>query len=87
MECGTTIDDRIDAELFRLNQDATKMIPEMFTSGRFEFDAQGAPREPARVWMAYLAAEAYGYADAMLIAISHNRGRQARILERQSTNV
>lgn len=83
MGCATKIDDRVDGELFRVNQDATKMIPEMFSGGRFELDAQGAPTEPAKVWMAYLAAEAYGYADATLIAVTHNRGRQARILERQ----
>ena len=83
MECGTKIDNRIDSELFSLNQEATRRIPQPFSSGRFELDADGAPAEPARVWMAYLAAEAYGYADAALIALTHNRGRQARILERQ----
>src|SRR5580692_1158748 len=83
MECGTTLDPRIDRDMFDLNQRATGMIPTLFDNGRFELDPDGLPKNCSHVWLAYLAAEVYGNADAAVIAILHNRGRQAQILERQ----
>jgi hypothetical protein len=83
MECGTTLDPRTDRDLFDLTQQATALIPKLFHGVRLELDSGGLPRNFAHVWLAYLAAEVYGNADAAVIAVLHNRGRQAQILERQ----
>jgi hypothetical protein len=80
--CDTPLDDRIDTELFALNQEATKLIPEWFQGLQIEQD-RSLPVHFEQMWVAYFAAEIYGNADTALIAITHNRGRQARILERQ----
>ena len=80
--CGTPLDQRIDKDLLVLNQRATNMLPRFFEGVRME-QVGGVPVRFGEVWLAYLAAEMYGNADTALIAIVHNRGRQARILERQ----
>ena len=81
-ECATPLDDRIDTQLLALNQRATGALPEYLAGVRVEH-VGGLPVNCADLWVAYLAAELYGNADATLVAISHNRGRQARILVRQ----
>lgn len=83
MRCDVTLDFRIDRELLALNQEATNLLPSFFDGTRIELDADELPKDCSQVWLAYLAAEIYGYADTTLIAITHNRGRQARILVRQ----
>jgi len=82
VECGTTLDPRIDQELLAVHQEATKLIPALFEGIQMKMKGS-LPDDCARVWLAYLAAEVYGNADAAIIAIVHNRGRQAQILERQ----
>jgi hypothetical protein len=81
-ECGTPLDDRIDAKVFALNQRATAVLPKWFEGVQIE-TVGALPVRCEEIWVAYLAAEIYNNADAALICITHNRGRAARILERQ----
>jgi hypothetical protein len=80
--CATPVDGRTDKDLFSVNQHATALLPRFFEGVRME-QIGGMPVRFGEMWLSYLAAEIYGAADAALIAIVHNRGRQARILERQ----
>jgi hypothetical protein len=84
--CATPLDTRVDAELVALNQRATSLIPDFFTGVRIEQQG-GVPIRFEEMWVSYFAAEMLGNADAALITIVHNRGRQARILERQMYEV
>jgi hypothetical protein len=81
-ECGTPLDDRIDTQVFALNQRATAAFPTWFEGVQIE-TVGALPVRCGEIWDAYLAAEIYNNADAALICITHNRGRPARILERQ----
>ncbi len=80
--CGTTLDDRIDPEVFTLNQRATDLIQKWYEGLQIE-KVGHMPARFEEIWVAYLAAEIYNNADAALVCIVHNRGRSARILERQ----
>ena len=80
--CGTPFDPRIDGDLMAVNQSATALLPRLLTGVQIEQEGS-LPVDFSQIWVAYLAAEMYGNADTVLIAIAHNRGRQARILERQ----
>ncbi|HEX3462519.1 MAG TPA: DUF5677 domain-containing protein [Candidatus Elarobacter sp.] len=80
--CGTALDERIDEDLLALNQKATALLPQFFEGVQME-QLGNMPVRFGEAWVSYLAAEIYGAADTALIAIVHNRGRQARILERQ----
>jgi hypothetical protein len=82
-ECATPLDPRVDRELIELSQRATRLLPDFVANVRLELDRDGLPADCTLMWLTYLAAEVYGYSDAALICILHNRGRQSRILERQ----
>jgi hypothetical protein len=84
--CAAPLDTRADTELLALNQRATSMIPEFFKGLQIEQQG-GVPSRCEEMWVAYFAAEMFGNADAAIITIVHNRGRQARILERQMYEV
>jgi len=58
-------------------------MPEFFVSFRMQLGADGVPANAGELWLAYTAALAYGAADALLLCVLHNRGREAIILERQ----
>jgi hypothetical protein len=81
-QCATTLDDRIDHLTFALNQRATRFISEWYRGVQIE-KVGHTPVRFEEMWVTYLAAEIYNNADAALICILHNRGRSARILERQ----
>jgi hypothetical protein len=80
--CGTSLDERINQDLLALNQRATALLPRFFEGVQMEQEGN-MPVRFGEAWLSYLAAEIYGAADTALIAIVHNRGRQARSLERQ----
>jgi len=80
--CATPMDPRVDKALLSVNQRATALLPGFFENVQIEHVGR-MPVRFGEMWLSYLAAEIYGAADAAVIAILHNRGRQARILERQ----
>jgi hypothetical protein len=83
LKCDTALDTRVDSELIGLCQRATQLLPEFFTRFRMQLDSDGVPANASELWLAYTAALAYGAADALLLCVLHNRGREAIIVERQ----
>ncbi len=72
------LDPRIDRELLDLALKATKTIPEFFDGTRIKLEPDGLPSDCSNGWLAYLAAEAYGYADAAFIGPSPSLYRSVR---------
>jgi hypothetical protein len=79
--CDTAWDDRIDPDLLALNQQATRALPEFVYGVRIEKDGW-VPVHCEQIWLTYLAANIYGNADAALITMTLNHGREARGLVR-----
>lgn len=82
-KCVYELDQRVDADLVRLNQELYRESPQLLAGHTdLPLDENGLP-DAVHYYLVYVSALIYGAADAALTLVLHNLGREARFFQRQ----